>query len=416
MSCINHRKPIPVHADRDGALRYAWLRAPPLRPIPEIPQTFATLDPEPHMRVGKADGSGLRPARWQAPRAHRLVDGGHARSRFAHPTARAQSVLSLIGPILLLAAAVFVGANAANAEPRYPTHPVQLVVTVPPGGAADFVARLVAAKLADALGQPVIIANRGGAGGTTAAAAVAKADPDGYTLLLNTIATHGIGPHLYANLPYDPVKDFAPVILLAKLPLIMTVTASLPARSVADVIALAKASPGQLAFASSGTGGAPHLAGELFKTSAGIDLLHVPYRGSGPAVVDLIAGRVAIMFDATPSLLAFITSGQLRPLAAASPERHRLLPGVPSFAELGYDRMDIALWYGIVAPANTPQPIVQRLNSELVTILAMPDTRKSFADQGAYVAGGTPAVFEAFMRGEMSRWGVVIKEAGIKPE
>jgi tripartite-type tricarboxylate transporter receptor subunit TctC len=347
---------------------------------------------------------------------HRLVDDGRACSRFAQLTARAQGVLSLIVPILLLAAAALGSLTSAHAEPRYPSHPIQLVVTVPPGGAADFVARLVAAKLADALGQPVIIANRGGAGGTTAAAAVAKADPDGYTLLLNTIATHGIGPHLYANLPYDPVKDFAPVILLAKLPLIMTVTASLPARSVADVIALAKVSPGQLAFASSGTGGAPHLAGELFKTSAGIDLLHVPYRGSGPAVVDLIAGRVAIMFDATPSLLAFITSGQLRPLAAASPERHRLLPEVPSFAELGYDRMDIALWYGIVAPANTPPPIVQRLNSELVAILAMPDIRKSFADQGAYVASGTPAAFEAFMRGEMSRWGVVIKEAGIKPE
>jgi tripartite-type tricarboxylate transporter receptor subunit TctC len=169
-----------------------------------------------------------------------------------------------------------------------------------------------------------------------------------------------------ANLPYDPVKDFSPVILLAKLPLIMTVTASLPAQSVADVIALANARPGQLTFASSGSGGAPHLAGELFKTLTAIDLLHVPYRGSGPAVLDLIAGRIAIMFDAAPSLLPFITSGTLRPLAAASQERHRLLPDVPSFAELGYPRMDISLWYGIVAPAATPQPIVQRLNAELV--------------------------------------------------
>jgi tripartite-type tricarboxylate transporter receptor subunit TctC len=318
--------------------------------------------------------------------------------------------------LLLVVALVCGSADLVPAEPGYPSRPIQLVVTVPPGGAADFVGRTVAAKLADALGQPVIIVNRGGAGGTTAAASVAKSDPDGYTLLLNTIATHGIGPHLYANLPYDPAKDFSPVILLAKLPLIMTVTASLPARSVADVIALAKKRPGELTFASAGTGGAPHLAGELFKTLAAIDLLHVPYRGSGPAVVDVIAGRIAIMFDATPSLLPFITSGQLRPLAAASPERHRLLPDVPSFAELGYPRMDISLWYGIVAPAATPQPIVQRLNAELVKILDMPDIRRSFADQGADIEGGTPARYDAFMREESARWSGVINRAGIKPE
>jgi tripartite-type tricarboxylate transporter receptor subunit TctC len=319
--------------------------------------------------------------------------------------------------LLLVVAALVCGwAGPVRAEPGYPSRPIQLVVTVPPGGAADFVARMVGAKLAYTLGQPVVIANRGGAGGTTAAAGVAKSDPDGYTLLLNTIATHGIGPHLYANLPYDPMKDFSPVILLATLPLIMTVTASLPAQSVADVIALAKARPGQLTFASAGTGGAPHLAGELFKTLTAIDLLHVPYRGSGPAVLDVIAGRIAIMFDAVPSLLPFIISGKLRPLAAASQERHHLLPDVPSFAELGYAQMDISLWYGIVAPAATPQPIVQRLNAELVKILEMPDIRKSFTDQGADVKGGTPASYDAFMREESARWGAVIKQAGIKPE
>jgi tripartite-type tricarboxylate transporter receptor subunit TctC len=316
----------------------------------------------------------------------------------------------------LLITAALVWTNAAHAQPAYPTRQIQLVVTVPPGGAADFVARMIGAKLADALGQPVIIVNRGGAGGTTAAASVAKSEPDGYTLLLNTITTHGIGPHLYANLPYDPVKDFAPVVLLARFPLIMTVTASLPAHSVADVIALAKARPGALAFASSGTGGAPHLSGELFKRVAGIDLLHVPYRGSGPAVVDLIAGRVVIMFDATPSLLPFIMSGQVRPLAAASRERHRLLPDLPTFAELGYDHMDVSLWYGIAAPAATPKAVVQRLNGELVKILAMADVRKSLTEQGADIGGGTPADFAAFMSEESSRWGVVVKEAGLKPE
>src|SRR5215470_7426077 len=318
------------------------------------------------------------------------------------------------GVVLLIA--TFVWAISARAETTYPTHPIQLVVTVPPGGAADFVARLVGAKLAEALGQSVIIANRGGAAGTTAAAGVAKSEPDGYTLLLNTIATHGIGPHLYANLPYDPAKDFAPVILLAKFPLIMTVTAMLPARSVADVITLAKARPGQLAFASAGTGGAPHLAGELFKTLAAIDLLHVPYRGSGPAVVDLIAGRVAMMFDAAPSLLPFIMSGQLRPLASASPQRHRLLPEIPLFAELGYERMDISLWYGVAAPAGTPPAIMQRLNVELVKILDMAEVRKSLTDQGADIEGGTAAAFGTFMREEQVRWGAVIKQAGIKAE
>jgi tripartite-type tricarboxylate transporter receptor subunit TctC len=328
---------------------------------------------------------------------------------------RVMGPLRLLQKLLVLVAALVL-ANAARAQIAYPSHPIQLVVTVPPGGAADFVARIIGAKLADALGQPLIVANRGGACGTTAAASVAKSDGDGYTLLLNTIATHGMGPHLYANLPYDPAKDFAPVILLARFPLIMTVSATLPTRSVAEVIAFAKTRPGVLSFASAGTGGAPHLAGELFKRVAAIELLHVPYRGSGPAVVDLIAGRVGIMFDALPSLLPFITSGQLRPLAAASRERHRQLPDVPTFAELGYDRMDMALWYGIVAPAATPPAVVQRLNGELVKILDMPDIRKSLTDQGADVAGGTPAEFDAFMREERVRWGAVIKEAGIRPE
>jgi tripartite-type tricarboxylate transporter receptor subunit TctC len=334
---------------------------------------------------------------------------------FGRPTNRAGPHMRVLLAVVLLLAA-FVWANPGRAEPGYPSRPIQLVVTVPPGGAADFVARIIAAKLADALGQPVIVANRGGAAGTTAAAGVAKSDADGYTLLLNTIATHGIGPHLYANLPYDPARDFAPIILLAKLPLIMTVTAMLPAQSVADVITLAKAHPGQLAFASAGTGGAPHLAGELFKTLAGIELLHVPYRGSGPAVVDLIAGRVAIMFDAAPSLLPFIMSRQLRPLAAASRQRHRLLPDTPTFGELGYDGMDISLWYGVVAPGGTPQAIVQRLNTELAKILDMPDVRKSLVEQGADIAGGTPAAFDRFMREEQARWGAVIKQAGIRPE
>jgi tripartite-type tricarboxylate transporter receptor subunit TctC len=212
------------------------------------------------------------------------------------------------------------------------------------------------------------------------------------------------------------VKDFEPVILVAKLPLIMTVNANVSAKTVQEVIALAKAKPGELTFSSSGSGGAPHLAGELFKGLTQTKIQHVPYRGSGPAVIDLIAGRITMMFDATPSLWPHIQSGKLRPIAAASPQRHRLLPDVPSFAELGYPAMDIALWYGVAVPGGTPAPIVQRLNAELVKILEMPDVRKTLGDQGADLQGGSPEDFGTFMRSESTRWGIVVKQAGIKSE
>jgi tripartite-type tricarboxylate transporter receptor subunit TctC len=196
----------------------------------------------------------------------------------------------------------------------------------------------------------------------------------------------------------------------------MAVNAELPARTVADVIALAKAKPGELTFSSSGSGGAPHLAGEMFKNLTGTQVQHIPYRGSGPAVIDLMAGRITMMFDATPSLLPNIEAGKLRPIAAASPQRHRLLPDVPSFAEVGYPGMDIALWYGVVVPGGTPAPIVQRLNAELAKIVDMPDVRRNLSEQGADLQGGSAEDFAAFMRSESARWSVVVKQAGIKPE
>jgi tripartite-type tricarboxylate transporter receptor subunit TctC len=323
---------------------------------------------------------------------------------------------SLPSFLLVVAAIALAQTDASYAQAIYPNRTIQLVVTVPPGGAADDIARVIAAKLTDALGQQVVISNRGGAGGTIAATQVAKSPADGYTLLLNTITTHGIGPHIYANLQYDPVKDFEPVILVAKLPLIMVVNAELPFASVADVIAAAKAKPGELTFSSSGSGGAPHLAGELFKSFAGAEIQHIPYRGSGPAVIDLIGGRITMMFDATPSLLPNIIAGKLRPLAAASPQRHRLFPDLPTFAELGYPGMDIALWYGVAAPGGTPAPIVQRLNAELVKIFEMPDVRKNLSEQGADLQGGSAEDFAAFMRNESARWREVIMRAGIKAE
>jgi len=302
--------------------------------------------------------------------------------------------------------------SCALAAQDFPNRPLRLVVTVPPGGAADFIARLVGGKISESLGQPVVVENRGGAGGTIAADAVAKAAPDGYTLLQNSITTHGVGPHLYSKLPYDPVRDFTPVSGLALLPLVMAVNAELPARNVQELIAYSKANA--LNFASSGNGSAPHMAGELFKSETGAPITHVPYKGSGPAVADLVGGRVQIMFDAAPSLIAHVRSGKLRVLAAASPQRNPLLPGVPTFAGFGYPKVSVSLWYGLLAPAGTPQPVIERLNREVVKALESPDVREKLHAQGAEPMPGTPQAFASFMREEMARWAPVVKQAGVK--
>jgi tripartite-type tricarboxylate transporter receptor subunit TctC len=317
-----------------------------------------------------------------------------------------------------LSAALLLGALAAPlfAQTGYPTRPIRILVTVPPGGAADFIARAVGGKLSETLGQAVVVENRAGASGTLAADAVAKAAPDGYTLLQNSITTHGIGPHLYPALPYDPVKDFAPITLLATLPLIMAVNAEVPAASVKEFVELAKRKPGAFSFASSGNGGAPHMAGELFREIAGVDLVHVPYKGSGPAVIDLVAGRVQIMFDAAPALLPHIQTGRLRVLAAASTQRNPLLANVPTFAEAGYPGIEVSLWYGMLAPAGTPRPVVDRLNAELVKILDTPDMRERLNARGGEAAPTTPEAFSTFMRDEMARWGAIVRKAGVKAD
>jgi len=312
----------------------------------------------------------------------------------------------------LAACLVLAFSGAAAAQSDYPNRPLRLVVTVPPGGAADFIARLVGGKISESLGQPVVVENRGGAGGTIAADAVAKAAPDGYTLLQNSITTHGVGPHLYASLPYDPVRDFAPVSGLALLPLIMAVNSDLPSRNVSEFIAYTKANP--VNFASSGNGGAPHMAAELFKSVTGAPLTHVPYKGSGPAVADLVGGRVQIMFDAAPSLIAHIRGGKLRALAAASAQRNRLLPEVPTFAELGYPRIAVSLWYGVLAPAGTPAPVIRKLNTEITRALESADVRDRLQAQGAEPMPGTPEAFASFMREEMAKWAPVVRQSGIK--
>ncbi len=311
--------------------------------------------------------------------------------------------------ILLVLLAVL--AQCALAQ-DYPNRPIRLIVTVPPGGAADFIARLVGGKLSESLGQPVLVENRGGAGGTIAADAVAKAAPDGYTLLQNSITTHGVGPHLYSKLPYDPVKDFSPVSGLALLPLVMAVNAELPAKNIQELLALSKTQ--NLNFASSGNGGAPHMAAELFKSVTGAPLTHVPYKGSGPAVADLVGGRVQIMFDAPPSLIAHIRSGKLRVLAAASESRNRLLPEAPTFAELGYPKVSVSLWYGLLAPAGTPAPVIGKLNAEVSKALQSPDVRDRLIGQGAEPMPGTAEALGAFMQAESAKWAPVVKQAGVK--
>src|SRR4051812_23253900 len=315
---------------------------------------------------------------------------------------------------VLVACLMIALSPAAWTKADYPNRPIRLIVTVPPGGAADFIARLVGAKLAESLGQPVLVESRAGAGGTIATDAVAKAPPDGYTLLQNSITTHGVGPHLYARLPYDPVKDFAPISGLALLPLIMAVNADLPPRSVEELIRFSKSN--SLNFASSGNGGAPHMAAELFKSVTGAPLTHVPYKGSGPAVADLVGGRVQIMFDAAPSLIQHVRSGKLRVLAAASGERNRLLPDVPTFAELGYPQVAVSLWYGLLAPAGTPVPVIQKLNAAVAEAFGSSEVVERLHAQGAEPMPGRPSAFAAFMREEMAKWAPVVKQAGVRAE
>ena len=321
---------------------------------------------------------------------------------------------------LLLAAAVMAGSAPAQAQAQaqdaYPSRPITLVVPVPPGGASDFVARTIGQKLSEAMGQPVVINNQGGASGTIASGNVAKAPPDGYTLLVSSITTHGIGPLINTNASYDTLKDFTPIIFLVDFPLVMTVNSGHTEKSVAEVIAFAKANPGKLTFASSGNGGAPHLSGELFQIVTGTKMLHVPYRGSAPAVVDVAGGRVDIMFDGAASMLAMIQAGKMRPLGTLSNARLAILPEVPTFDELGIKGVDVSLWFGLSGPAGMPPAVLQRLSSEIDKILKMPDVIAALNRQGAVPMGGEPKRYDDWIRSEQARWGDVIKKNNIKVE
>ena len=318
-------------------------------------------------------------------------------------------------PIARLTAALIAAAAAtlATAQP-YPTKPIKFIVPFPPAGSTDLSARAVAGKLGERIGQPVIIENRPGAGGNIGTDVVAKSAPDGYTLIVGTVGTHGINPSLYSKMPYDHVKDFAPVILLSKTPNVLVVNPSLPVNSVADVIRLAKSKPNELTFASSGSGTSIHLSGELFKTMAGVQMTHIPYKGAAPAVIDLISGQVNMAFDNLSASMQHIKAGKLKALATTGTQRPPNLPDLPTIAEAGLTGYDSTSWNAIFAPAGTPREVVDRLNREIRAILESPETRKFFTEQGAEAGGGTPAELAEFVRTETAKWQKVVKDSGAK--
>ena len=304
-------------------------------------------------------------------------------------------------------------ATAASAQ-TYPTKPIRLVVPFPPGGATDILARDVAQKLTEAWGQQVIVDNRPGAGGNIGSELVAKSAPDGYTLEMGTVGTHAINASLYAKMPYDHVKDFVPVILVAGVPNVLVVNPAVPANSVAELIAYAKANPGKLNFASSGNGTSIHLSGELFKFMAGVQMTHVPYKGSAPALQDLIGGQVQLMFDNLPPSLPQIKAGKLRALAVTSLARAPALPDVPTMAEAGLPGYEASSWFGVLAPAGTPPAIVTKLNAEIARWLATPEAKEKLSKQGANAAGGTPEDFAKHIAAETAKWAKVVKDSGAK--
>ena len=314
-----------------------------------------------------------------------------------------------------IAALLAVFAQNAFAQ-AYPTHSIRLVVPFPAGGTTDILARAAAQKLSESLGQAVVVDNRPGAAGNIGADLVAKSAPDGYTLLMGTVGTHAINPSLYAKMPYDHVKDFVPVVLVAGVPNVLAVYPAFPVNSVAELIALAKSKPGTINFASSGSGTSIHLSGELFKTMAGVDMTHIPYKGSSPALTDLMGGQVQIMFDNLPSSLPLIKAGKLRAIAVTSLKRAPALPDVPTISESGLPGFEASSWFGVLAPAGTPAPIVAKLNADVNKWLQSPEAREQLLAQGANAAGGTPEQFAAHIRAETEKWAKVVKASGAKAD
>lgn len=314
--------------------------------------------------------------------------------------------------VIAVGAALLALGTPAQAQ-SWPAKPIRFVVPFTPGGGNDTIARLIGQKLSASLGQQVVIDNRAGAGGTIGAEAAARSAPDGYTMFLAGVATHGINPNLRAKMPYDPVKDFEPVSLIASAPLIVVVHPSLPVRSTKDLVALAKAKPGELTYASNGAGGSSHMAVELFNMMTGTKMLHIPYKGLSPALTDLISGQVQVMFSSAVAMLPQVKTGRLRAVAMTGAKRSPALPDVPTVAESGVPGYETGSWYGVVVPAGTPRPIVQRLAQEIVGISRSPEINQRLVEDAAIPVGSTPEEFGAFIRSELARWAKVVKQGRI---
>lgn len=308
---------------------------------------------------------------------------------------------------------VVIGTAAAQS---YPTKPVKLIVPFPPGGNTDIVGRLIADKLSTSFGQQVYVENRGGAGGTIGAEAAAKSPNDGYTLFFSTTGTLASAPSMQPNLRYDPVKDFAPIATLANAPVVVLVRDDLPAKTLHELIQLAKAKPGTLKFGSAGTGHFVHIAGEMFKSAAHVDMLHVPYKGVSQALVDMLGGRIDVMFDAPAQYEPHLRTGKVRALAVAAPKRLSRLPDVPTTAEAGLPGYVLASWFGLAAPAGTPAEIVNRINADVQKALAAPDVVETMAKLGLEPGGGTPRQYAEMIVDDLAQWRAAVKAAGIKLE
>jgi len=297
---------------------------------------------------------------------------------------------------------------------QYPTKPVRLIVAFAPGGASDLLARLLATRLGESFGQTVVVDNRPAAGGIVGSDTVAKAAPDGYTLLVGSAAAFAITPHLNVKLPYDTVKDFAPVSPFASLTFVLTVNPKVPAQSLQELIALAKSKPGTLNLGSAGNGTTTHMVGELFKHTAGVDLTHVPFKGAGPAMLALVSGQIQVLFDASITTLPQLKAGRIRALAVGSPKRSALFPEIPTFTEAGLPGFTAGNWFGVFAPAKTPASVVSRLNAEIAKVMERPDARSDLLRRGAEPLTASPEAFRELVASEYERYGKLVKVSGIR--
>jgi len=312
-------------------------------------------------------------------------------------------------------AAIALALIANSAFAQYPSKPVRIIVPYPPGGTSDILARLSAARLTESMGQPFLVENRPGASGTIGSQAVAKSAPDGYTLVLGTISSHGIVSAV-STTPYDPVKDFAAITVIGSTPNVITVHPDLPAKNFGELLKLARAKPGKLNFGSTSPGGSPHMSAELLKMMAGVDIVHVPYKGAGPMLIDLIGGQIQIGFDNLPSSMAHIKSGKVRALAVTTAKRWPGTPDVPTVAESGVPGYEVSGWFGLLAPAGTPKPVIDTLYKAVSAMLKQPDVQKQMLELGAEPGGNAPDAFAKQVAGEVEKWKKVVAATGVKVE